>query len=68
MAKHLISKGHELSVLDMNPEPVAALKKLGAKVSKTPAEAAADSEFVITMLPACPHVTEVFTGKDGILK
>ncbi len=52
----------------MNPEPVAELKKLGAKASKTPAEAAADSEFVITMLPACPHVTEVFTGKDGILK
>ena len=67
MAKNLMSKGHELNVLDINPDNCKEVADLGAKVSKTPAEVAADSEFIITMLPAHPQVMHVFTAKDGIL-
>lgn len=68
MAKHLMNKGHELNVLDVNPESLKELSKIGATVSSTPAEVAADSEFLITMLPAHPEVTHVYTSKDGILE
>lgn len=67
MTKHLMNNGHELNVLDTNPAPLKELSDLGAKVSSSPAEVAADSEVIITMLPACPHVTDVYTRKDGIL-
>jgi len=67
MAKHLMNGGHQLNVLDVNKESCEALGKLGATVSSTPAEVAADSEYIITMLPAHPEVTEVFTGPNGIL-
>lgn len=40
---------------------------LGAKASKSPAELAAQTKYVITMLPSHPHVNEVFTSKHGIL-
>lgn len=67
MAKNLMNKGHELNVLDINPENCKEVASLGAKVSKVPAEVAADSDFIITMLPAHPQVMHVFTAKDGIL-
>lgn len=68
MVKHLMNGGHELNVLDINPESVKELTSIGATASSTPAEVATKSDVVITMLPACPHVTEVYTGKNGILE
>jgi len=67
MAKHLMNKGHELNVLDMNPQSVQELTKLGAKTAENPGQIAANSEVIITMLPACPQVTEVYTAPNGIL-
>jgi 3-hydroxyisobutyrate dehydrogenase-like beta-hydroxyacid dehydrogenase len=67
MATNLIKKGHQLIVYDINKQAVSDLAKLGAKSSKTPAELAAQTKAIITMLPSHPHVNEVFTSKDGIL-
>jgi len=44
------------------------LEKLGAKVAQTPAELAEQTDRIITMLPASPHVRSVYTSADGLLK
>jgi 3-hydroxyisobutyrate dehydrogenase-like beta-hydroxyacid dehydrogenase len=67
MAKNLMKKGHELTVLDVNQVVVKELASLGADVSTTPAEVASKTNYIITMLPSHPHVNEVFTSKNGIL-
>ena len=41
--------------------------KIGAKTAENPGQIAANSEVIITMLPACPQVTEVYTAPNGIL-
>lgn len=51
MAKNLLKQGHRLQVFDVNPQAVQTLVESGAQAVATPAQAAADAEFVITMLP-----------------
>lgn len=41
---------------------------LGAKAAKNPAEVAANTDRIVTMLPASQHVQEVYTGNYGILR
>ena len=67
MARNLIKKGHQLIVYDINAQSVGELAKAGAKTSKSPAEVAAQTKYIITMLPSHQHVTDVFTSKNGIL-
>jgi len=67
MVKNLIKKGHELRVLDTNKAALKELVALGAVEKETPAQVAADSDIIITMLPAHSHVMATYTGKDGIL-
>src|SRR5262249_40581542 len=40
----------------------------GALGARTPADAARDTDIVITMLPDTPHVQAVIYGDDGLLK
>ena len=40
---------------------------IGATQSSSPADVAAQTTNIITMLPSHPHVNEVFTSKNGIL-
>lgn len=68
MAKNLVNGGYTLTVHDIAKEPVEELAAMGAKTAATPAEAAADAEVVITMLPNSPHVKEVALGTDGIIE
>jgi 3-hydroxyisobutyrate dehydrogenase len=44
-----------------------ALASNGALASTSPAAAASDAEYVITMLPAAAHVHAVLTADDGVL-
>lgn len=67
MVKNLMKKGHELKVLDSNRAALKELVTLGAIECDTPAQIASDSEVIITMLPAHPHVMATYTSKDGIL-
>jgi 3-hydroxyisobutyrate dehydrogenase len=44
------------------------LKEIGAKVSQSPKDVAAQADYVITMLPNNECVLEVYQGENGILK
>jgi len=67
MARNLINKGHTLIVADALPAAVAALVAAGARAGGTPADVAAASEIVITMLPDAPDVELVALAPDGIV-
>ena len=68
MAKNLIKAGHELTVYDINPDPVKEVVAAGAKEGSSCADVAAGVELVITMLPNSPHVREAVMGEKGILE
>nr|WP_277991350.1 NAD(P)-dependent oxidoreductase [Corallococcus macrosporus] len=67
MAKNLAGAGHELTVWNRTASKADPLKQQGARVAKTPAEAARDAEVVVSML-ADDHATEeAVLGQDGIV-
>jgi len=68
MAKNVLAKGHNLMVYDVQQEALDSLKQLGATVSHSPQDVAAQVDCVITMLPNTASVLEVYDGKNGILK
>ena len=67
MASNLVRKGFDLVVHDIVPEPVDILVGLGAACAASPAEVAAVSDVVITMLPDPASVTAVISGPEGVL-
>src|SRR5262249_43708045 len=67
MAKNLIKAGHEGTVFDIARPMVDGLGAAGAQPAPAMGAAADSAEIVVTMLPAGPHVREVYLGKDGIL-
>ncbi|MBJ9978341.1 3-hydroxyisobutyrate dehydrogenase [Pseudomonas sp. S75] len=68
MARNLIEAGHTLNLFDLNKAVLAELAELGGRISASPKAAAADSELVITMLPAAAHVRAVYLNEDdGVL-
>jgi 3-hydroxyisobutyrate dehydrogenase len=70
MALNLLKVGHTLSAFDLSAE---ACKKFGAEglpIAASAAEAVANAEVVISMLPASAHVEGLFlggAGKPGLL-
>lgn len=68
MARNLIKAGYDLTVHDMNPQPVKEAVALGAKEAKSSGEAARNVEIVITMLPADDEVKAVVLGPEGVLE
>ena len=69
MAGHLARSGHRLTLLDTNAEAARQLATtLGATAVATPAEVAARSSIVITMLPDGQVVQQVALGEQGLLQ
>lgn len=68
MAGHLAEAGYALTALDLDPGRIDALRERQPSVSAaaTPAELAAQSDIVITMLPDGRHVREVACGESGL--
>ncbi len=66
MSRNLLKAGHRLRVYDIDADAVAALAADGAEAAASPAEAARDAEFVITMLQVGPIVEAVVFGAGGI--
>ncbi|PJC86896.1 sulfolactaldehyde 3-reductase [Vibrio sp. HA2012] len=66
MAATLIKGGHALKVFDISTDAVASLVEQGAKAAVSPADAAMDAEFIITMLPNGALVRSVIFGDDSI--
>jgi len=65
IARNLIKAGYELTVLDIDPSAVAVLTAEGATAGQSPAQVAASTDVLITMLPDSPQVREVYLGPRG---
>lgn len=66
MCANLCKAGHAVRAFDLNAEAVRAAADKGATPAATIAEAVADAEVVVTMLPAGKHVLSVYFGEDGV--
>ncbi len=67
MAKHLIAKGHHVTVYNRSKGAVDELVAAGATAAKSPSDVAQQSTIVITMVPDTPDVEAVIAGPDGVL-
>ena len=68
MAANLRRAGHELVVYNRTPDRAAPLAAQGARVARSPREAAAGVEVLITMLADDAAVEAVMFGQDGALE
>lgn len=64
MAHNLHSAGFDVTGYDVNPAAVAAAREAGIPVSRTPGEALAGADAVVTMLPAGAFVLDVLESID----
>src|SRR5690349_16840218 len=68
MARNLLKAGHQVAGFDLIPTALEAFAASGGRRAGSAAEAAGEAEFVITMLPAGPHVRDAYLGAGGIAK
>jgi 2-hydroxy-3-oxopropionate reductase len=68
MSKNLVKAGYSLVVLDHNKAAVAEVVALGAQEASSPADVAARSDIIITMLPNSPQVKDVVLGANGVIE
>jgi 2-hydroxy-3-oxopropionate reductase len=66
MARNLLDAGFDLTVHSRSASPVDELAAEGAARASSPAEVAAATDIVITMLPDTPDVELVLFGPDGV--
>ena len=66
MAENLIGTGAQVTVYDIDPDPVATAVDLGAVEGSSPAAVAANSDVVSICVPAAEHITTVLEGDGGI--
>ena len=67
IAQRLLGLGHEVSVWNRTAEKTRPLAAAGAKVAATPAQLAAASDTVITILTDAAAIEAAYLGKDGLL-
>ncbi|MEU8775564.1 3-hydroxyisobutyrate dehydrogenase [Streptomyces sp. NPDC048606] len=65
MAANLVKAGHRVLGFDLVPDLLAAAASAGVRPAVSAAEAAADAEVVVTMLPAGRHVLALY--REGLL-
>jgi 3-hydroxyisobutyrate dehydrogenase len=68
MALNLVKAGFEVQVYNRTPEKAEPLRRAGAQVLSSPAEAARNADFVLTIVSDSPAMEEVALGKNGILE
>jgi 2-hydroxy-3-oxopropionate reductase len=68
MSKHLIDAGYPVIVLDIMPGAINELVAYGATSAATASQVAAQSDFIITMLPDSPEVEAVALGEGGLIE
>ncbi|MCX5209535.1 2-hydroxy-3-oxopropionate reductase [Kitasatospora sp. NBC_00240] len=68
MAANLVKAGHTVTGYNLQQPAIDALVAAGGKGAASIAEAVADAEVVITMVPADPHVLQVILGEGGVLE
>jgi 3-hydroxyisobutyrate dehydrogenase len=67
MAANLLKAGHQVIGFDLSEAALAAHRANGGETAATIAQAVADVDAVVTMLPTGKHVADVCTGQGGIL-
>jgi 3-hydroxyisobutyrate dehydrogenase len=67
MAENLVKAGHRVLGFDLSGPARAAFAAAGGVDAKSAADAVADAEIVVTMLPAGPHVRSAYTESGGVL-
>ena len=67
IAARLIEIGHTVTVWNRTPEKAKPLGEAGAKLVGSPAEVAAASEAVITILTDGKAIDDVYNGANGLL-
>lgn len=67
MSKNLLRAGYQLCVYDIVAESMNEAVHAGAKPAASAAEAAADADIIITMLPNSPQVKDVLLGNGGVI-
>ena len=68
MCGHLVAKGHAVTVYSRTRERAVALLEQGARWADSPADVAAASEIVFTMVGFPADVRNVYFSDDGILR
>jgi len=67
MAHNLIAQGFDLSVCDENAAALVGFEGVARFVTRDPAEAARDCNFIMTILPTSDIVETVLFGEEGAL-
>jgi 3-hydroxyisobutyrate dehydrogenase len=68
MAKHLVNAGYNLNVFNRTKEKATELINLGCTWYNTPAEIAANSEVIVTIIGFPKDVEECYFGEQGIFR
>jgi len=66
IGQRLLATGHRVTVWNRTPSKTAPLLDAGAATARTPAEAAARAEVVITMLSDAAALDAVLSGREGL--
>ena len=66
MAGHLVQAGHIVIGVNRSPAPVQRLVEAGGRGAESVAEAVANADVIITMVPDSPDVEGLALGDDGI--
>jgi 3-hydroxyisobutyrate dehydrogenase len=67
MAVNLVKAGHAVNGFDVMPDAVKGLAGAGGTAAKSAADAAAEADVIVTMLPAGAHVREIYLGDKGLI-
>ncbi|MFS8572044.1 MAG: NAD(P)-binding domain-containing protein, partial [Clostridia bacterium] len=67
MARNLLRAGYSLTVYNRSRGPVDELAAEGAAPAGSPAELAAESDVIITIVTDSPDVEEVIAGERGVI-
>ncbi|MGG2459561.1 2-hydroxy-3-oxopropionate reductase [Streptomyces sp. RGM 3693] len=67
MAENLIKAGYAVTGYTLEADKLQRLADAGGTAAANIAEAVADADVIITMVPASPHVEAIAYGPDGIL-
>ena len=63
MAANLAKAGHDVRAFDLSGDALSRARQSGCTPVETTAQAVADAEFVVTMLPAGKHVRSVYENE-----
>ena len=68
MAMNLVKAGYRLAVYNRTRDKADLLEKAGARVAASPAEAARDAEYIVSIVSDTAAMEEVVLGPSGILQ